>query len=121
MTTPTVWTPGTGSTPGAVSSPSPIPLNGWPSPVKGLRQSRRRRWQYTEAGLPWFEWYGGDVAAIDGAKKLKKLASVAQLGKKKGEQPLPENESVDVTQVVGLSAGGATLDREFTSDEILRS
>lgn len=76
---------------------------------------------YTEAGLPWCEWYGGDVAAIDGTRKLKKLASVAQLGKKKGERPLPENESVDVTQVVGLSAGGATLDREFTSDEILRS
>lgn len=77
--------------------------------------------EYTEAGLPWFEWYGGDVAAIDGARKLKKLASVAQLGKKKGERPLRENESVEVTQVVGLSAGGATLDREFTSDEILRS
>ncbi len=76
--------------------------------------------EYTEAGFPWFEWYGGDVAAIDGAEKLKKLASVAQLGKKTGEQPLSENESVEVTQIVGLSAGGATVDREFTSDEILR-
>ena len=76
---------------------------------------------YTEAGLPWFEWYGGDAVAVDGAKKLEKLASVAQLGKKKGEQPLPENEGIKVTQVVGLSAGGATADREFTSDEILRS
>lgn len=76
---------------------------------------------YTEAGLPWFEWYGGDAVAVDGAKKLEKLASVAQLGKKKGEQPLLENESVEVTRVVGLSAEGITLDREFTSDEILRS
>jgi hypothetical protein len=59
--------------------------------------------------------------AVDGAKKLEKLASVAQLGKKKGEQPLLENDSVDVTRVVGLSAEGITLDREFTSDEILRS
>ena len=75
--------------------------------------------EYTEAGLPWFEWYGGDVTAIDGARKLKKLASIAKLGKKKGEQPLPENESVKVAQVVGLSAGGATPDREFISDEIL--
>ena len=41
--------------------------------------------QYTKAGLPWFEWYGGDVAAVDGAEKLKSLASVAQLGKTKGE------------------------------------
>lgn len=76
---------------------------------------------YTEAGLPWFEWYGGDAVAVDGAKKLEKLASVAQLGKKKGEQPLLGNESVEVTRVVGLSAEGITLDREFTSDEILRS
>ena len=77
--------------------------------------------EYTEAGLPWFEWYGGDAVAVDGAKKLEKLASVAQLGKKKGEAPLPENESVEFTRVVGLSARGVTLDREFTSDEILRS
>ena len=76
---------------------------------------------YTEAGLPWFEWYGEDAAAIDGARKLKKLASVAQLGKKKGEQPLLGNESVEVTRVVGLTAGGVAVDREFTSDEILRS
>lgn len=61
------------------------------------------------------------MAAIDGAKKLEKLASVARLGKKMGEKPLLENESVEVTRVVGLSAGGAALDREFTSDEILRS
>ena len=72
-------------------------------------------------GLPWFEWYGGDAAAVAGANKLKSLASVAQLGKTKGEQPLPENEGVEVTQVVEISAGGATLDREFSSDEILRS
>ncbi|MCY3757743.1 MAG: hypothetical protein OXG96_08475, partial [Acidobacteria bacterium] len=76
---------------------------------------------YTEAGLPWFEWYGSDAVAVDGAEKLDKLTSVAQLGKEKGEQPLLENESVEVTQVVGLSAGGTTVDREFTSDEILRS
>ena len=27
---------------------------------------------YTEAGLPWFEWYGGDAVAVDGAKKARK-------------------------------------------------
>jgi hypothetical protein len=71
--------------------------------------------------IHWFEWYGGDAAAVAGANKLKSLASIAQLGKTKGEQPLPENEGVEVTQVVEISAGGATLDREFSSDEILRS
>ena len=77
--------------------------------------------EYTAAGLPWFEWYGGDAAAVTGANKLKSLASIAQLGKTKGEQPLPENEGVEVTQVVRLSAGGAIREREFSSDEILRS
>ena len=32
---------------------------------------------YTEAGLPWFEHYGGDLTALDGAKKLAGLDSVA--------------------------------------------
>jgi len=33
--------------------------------------------EYTEAGLPWFDYYGGDAAAVTGAKTLKALASVA--------------------------------------------
>ena len=73
--------------------------------------------QYTTAGFPWFEWYGGDAAAVDGVEKLKSLASVAQLGKTKGEEPLPENEAVEVTNVVGLRSAGATLVREFSSDQ----
>ena len=77
--------------------------------------------QYTTAGLPWFEWYGGGVAAVDGAEKLKSLASVAQLGKTKGEEPLPENEAVEVTHVVGLRSDSATLVREFSSDETANS
>ena len=77
--------------------------------------------QYTAAGLPWFDWYSGDATAVDGAEKLKSLASVAQLGKTKGEEPLPENEAVDVTHVVGLRSGGDTRVREFSFDETVPS
>ena len=73
--------------------------------------------QYTTAGLPWFEWYGGDAEALAGADKLRSLSSVAQLGKSKGETPLPENEAVEVTHTVGLRSNGATRVREFSSGE----
>ena len=71
--------------------------------------------QYTTAGLPWFNWYGGDAAAVAGAEKLKPLASVAQMGKTKGERPLPENEGFEVTNVVEPRASSATRVREFGS------
>ncbi|MCY4448822.1 MAG: hypothetical protein OXE02_08280 [Chloroflexi bacterium] len=32
---------------------------------------------YTAAGLPWFEYYGGDLKALEGSKKLAGLDSVA--------------------------------------------
>ena len=32
---------------------------------------------YTAAGLPWFEYYGGDLKALGGSKKLAGLDSVA--------------------------------------------
>jgi len=55
--------------------------------------------EYTEAGLPWFDLYDDDVAAVDGAGELAGLLSVNQLGKEKGEVPLPENAPVDPKHV----------------------
>ena len=69
--------------------------------------------EYTEAGLPWFEWYGGDAEALAGAEKLASLASVAELGKRKGEDPLPENESTSVERVRTVRRRGDTRVREF--------
>ena len=42
--------------------------------------------EYTEAGLPWFEYYGGDKVAIDGAKRLGKIKSVKNIKPKHGEK-----------------------------------
>lgn len=69
--------------------------------------------EYSEAGLPWFEWYGGDAEAVAGAGKLASLASVAELGKAKGQDPLPENESTSVTRVRTIRRQGDARIREF--------
>ena len=61
--------------------------------------------EYRAAGIPWFEFYAEDSKALDGSGLLAKLKSVAQLGKEKGDVPLPENESVNVDTVVELRRG----------------
>ena len=52
--------------------------------------------------MPWFEYYGGDATALEGADKLAGLKSVKGMGEEKGEHPLPENESVETPVVIGL-------------------
>ena len=69
--------------------------------------------QYTEEGLPWFDYYGGDAEAVAGSATLKGLASVAQMGDEKGEIPLPENETPLAPHVIGLRAKGSHRVREF--------
>ena len=50
--------------------------------------------EYQDAGPPWFDYYGEDREALQGARKLADLKTVKGMGEQKGEQPLPENESV---------------------------
>lgn len=61
--------------------------------------------EYSQHGLPWFDYYGGDLKALKGGKGLKGIESVFQIGKKKGETPLPENVSVDPDLVIQLRKG----------------
>ena len=69
--------------------------------------------EYTEAGLPWFDYYGGDAEALEGADGFKGLISVAEMGEQKGETPLPENESVDVGRIIALRKVGSDRVREM--------
>ena len=62
--------------------------------------------EYRDAGLPWFDWYGGDREALEGAKKLVDLKTVKGMGEEKGEHPLPENESVEDPVVITLGGAG---------------
>lgn len=57
---------------------------------------------YTKASLPWFDYYAEGLKAIPGAPNLKGIDSVATLGHKKGENPLPENEPVIAPTVIPL-------------------
>jgi hypothetical protein len=61
--------------------------------------------EYTRAGLPWFEYYDADRRALEGGDALRRVKSIVELGREKGDVPLPENETVDPTNVVRLRAG----------------
>lgn len=58
---------------------------------------------YTDAGLPWFDYYGGDLKALEGAKELAGLDSVAAVKLKKGEGFLPDNDPVTPVVVKKLN------------------
>ena len=58
---------------------------------------------YTKAGLPWFDYYGDDLNALEGAKNLAELDSVASVNLKKGEGYLPDNDPVTPAVVKRLS------------------
>ena len=61
--------------------------------------------EYTDHGLPWFDYYSDNSTALKGSDKLKGLKSVAEMGKEKRDNPLPENESVDPGKIVALRKG----------------
>lgn len=60
---------------------------------------------YTERGLPWFEYYNESARQREGAPQLAGLQSVAALGKAKGAAPLPENAPATPRNVVEYRVG----------------
>jgi hypothetical protein len=66
--------------------------------------------EYTKAGLPWFDYYD-ETPAIEGSAILRGLKSVLQLGRKKGEMPVPENEPAGPKRVV-------VIKKPRSSDEV---
>ena len=67
---------------------------------------------YTDAGLPWFDYYGGDLTALDGAQKLTGLDSVAAKKLKQGEGVLADNDPVQPAVVKTLH-GDRVREGEF--------
>ena len=57
--------------------------------------------EYADAGLPWFDYYGGDVAVLAGARKFEDLTSLANLAEKKAT-PLADNDTVVPRPVLEL-------------------
>jgi len=71
--------------------------------------------EYAASGLPWFDYYGGDLKALNGAKELKNLKSIMEKAEEKGDKPLPENESVSYDRVIklGVTEKGQVREGEF--------
>jgi hypothetical protein len=61
--------------------------------------------QYTKMGLPWFDYYDETSESLSGAPLLSNVISVVNMGGKKGDIPLPENDSVVPGVVVPLRSG----------------
>jgi hypothetical protein len=64
---------------------------------------------YTEAGLPWFEYYDDQLGALEGAKKLASLDSVATKGGKLGAKPLPEDDAVQPAKTIHLGSASTKI------------
>ena len=60
--------------------------------------------QYSDAGLPWYDYYD-DAGVRPGGERLRKLKSILGLAREKGDNPLPENESVEPARVIELRRG----------------
>jgi hypothetical protein len=63
---------------------------------------------YSNAGLPWFEHYGQDQAALPGSAKLARVSSLAKLFKKKTGAALPNSQDIDTgtPKAIGPGAKG---------------
>jgi hypothetical protein len=62
---------------------------------------------YSEAGLPWFDYYQDGLLALPGSNTLGELKSVSQISQTKGDYALPENEpfTLPPTQIRQLGKG----------------
>ncbi len=58
--------------------------------------------EYSEAGLPWFDYYDDNATALEGSDKLSGLKSVTGMAIEKKDNPLPENEAVDTENIIIL-------------------
>lgn len=69
---------------------------------------------YSKSGLPWFKVDDSAAKALPGAPGLKKLDSVANLGNKLGQNPLPDNAPLpEVLKVITLAPAGQVREGEF--------
>jgi hypothetical protein len=59
---------------------------------------------YSEAGLPWFDYYAADLETLAGAPSLTMVKGVVEMAAEKGEQVLGPDGHVDPGMLIGLRA-----------------
>ncbi len=69
--------------------------------------------QYTDAGLPWFEYFASDKVALQGAKTLAELDSIAAKMVKLGKRFLKGNEPINPTRVVSVGQKNRVSDGQW--------
>lgn len=72
--------------------------------------------EYSDAGLPWFEYYGKDQSALSGSAKLAGVRSVANLFKKVTGATLPDSLDVETGVPEALEPGSRGLRPVLTDD-----
>ncbi len=50
--------------------------------------------EYNRYGLPWYDYYNDEAKVLAESEQLKILKSIEEMGKERGDTPLPENRSV---------------------------
>lgn len=65
--------------------------------------------QYTQAGLPWFEYYDDKLNSLNGTSTLASLDSIAAKTIKKGGKPIEDNISVTPAHIQKLSPNNKTV------------
>jgi hypothetical protein len=65
--------------------------------------------EYTDAGLPWFDYYDAEHKALASSTKLLKLKSVATMKAKDRRGAMPDNETVSPSNVIKLSKKGPSV------------
>ena len=61
--------------------------------------------EYSENGMPWFDYYDEKSSSLGGSKKLSNLKSITEKAKEKRDDPLPENESANPKHVIKIRKG----------------
>ena len=68
--------------------------------------------EYTNAGLPWFDYYS-DAKALQGSDTLGKLSSAAAKMVEKGKGIMPGNDPVAPTNIKVIKESGAVREGQF--------
>jgi hypothetical protein len=66
---------------------------------------------YTEARLPWFDYYAADLKTVAGSPALPLVKGVAEMAQEKGEQVLGPDGDVNPGTVVDLGPGSQPLSK----------